>query len=139
MYETDVHSGPHAIPSRPRPVKTLAILLGVFGVLGLLIAFVLMAAINDSSGHGQSVPILLYVLFFVQFALSTAQTASGVFLWRGRSWARTLAIALCSVNIVGGLVSLATGAIFQAVAGIAINIGLIRLANNDEVQAWCGR
>jgi len=132
MYETSVQS-------RPRQVKTLSVLLIVFGVLGLLLALLLMSIVSDSAGHGQSVPALLYILVFVQFGLSAAQATSGVFVWQGRSWARGLAIVLCSVNIVGALVSLATGAVLQAISGVAINVALLRLLNNYDVQVWCSK
>jgi hypothetical protein len=140
LYEAGVQSNPEpTLPDRPRPVKTLAVLLVVFGVLGLLFALVLMSIVNDSGDHGQSVPAVLYVLVFAQLALSAAQAMSGVFIWQGRSWARVLAIVLCSVNIIGAVVSLFTGAIFQAISGAAINIGLLRLLNNYEVQVWCSK
>jgi hypothetical protein len=140
LYEAGVQSNPEpTLPSRPRQVKTLAILLIVFGVLGLLFALLLMSIVSDSAGHGQSVPAVLYVLVFAQVALSAAQAITGVFVWQGRSWARVLAIVLCSVNIVGALVSLFTGAILQAISGAAINVALIRLLNNDEVQVWCSK
>lgn len=140
MYEAGIQSNPEStLPDRPRQVKTLAVLLVVFGVLGLLLALLLMSIVNDSSDHGQSVPAVLYVLVFAQFALSAAQAMSGVFIWQGRSWARVLAIVLCSVNIIGAVVSLFTGAIFQAISGAAINIGLLRLLNDYEVQVWCSK
>lgn len=140
MYEAGIQSNPEpTLPKRPREVKTLAVLLIVFGVLGLLFAFLLMSIVSDSNSHGQSVPAMLYVLAFAQFALSAAQAMSGVFIWQGRSWARVLAIVLCSVNIVGALVSLFTGAVFQAISGAAINVGLLRLLNNYEVQVWCSK
>ena len=124
-------------PVRPRQAKTAAVLLIVFGVLGFLLAILLLSIVSDS--HGQSVPAVLYVLVLAQMALSAAQAVSGVAIWEGWSWARGLAIALCSVNLVGALVSLFTGAIFQAISAAAINIGLLRLLNNYEVQVWCSK
>ncbi|MEV6632182.1 hypothetical protein AB0M54_15665 [Actinoplanes sp. NPDC051470] len=111
----------------------------MFGGLGILFAAVLMSIVNDSASHGQSVPAYLYVLVFLQVALSAAQAVSGVFVWQGRNWARVLAIALCSLNILGALVSLFTGAVLQSIWGIAINVALIRLLNDYEVQVWCDR
>jgi hypothetical protein len=64
---------------------------------------------------------------------------SGVFVLQGRNWARLLAIGLCSVNLLGAVVSLFTGAIFQAITAFAINVALIRLLNDYEVQAWCDK
>lgn len=142
MYEAGVQSNPEPTPpqaARPRKATMLSILLIVFGTLGILFAFILMMIVNDEGSHGRSVPAYLYVLVFAQFALSGAQAVSGVFVWQGRNWARVLAIALCSLNILGALASLFTGAVLQAISGIAINIALIRLLNDYEVQAWCDR
>jgi hypothetical protein len=124
-------------PVRPRQVKTAAVLLIVFGVLGFLFALLLMSIVGDS--HGQSVPAWVYVLVFAQMALSAAQAVSGVAIWQGASWARGLAIALCSVNLIGAVASLFTGAILQAISGAAVNIALIRLLNNYEVDVWCSK
>ena len=138
MYEAGVQSNPEPTqPTRPRKATVLSILLIAFGGLGFLFAILLMSLVTDS--HGASVPAYMYILVFVQFALSGAQAVSGVFVWQGRNWARVLAIALCSLNILGAVVSLFTGAILQAISGIAINVGLIRLLNDYEVQAWCDK
>jgi hypothetical protein len=124
-------------PVRPRPAKTAAVLLIVFGVLGFLLALLLMSIVSDS--HGQSVPAVLYVLVIAQMALSAAQAVSGVAVWEGLSWGRGLAIAVCSVNLVGAAVSLFTGAVLPAISGAAVNIALLRLLNNYEVDVWCSK
>lgn len=140
MYETDVQNNPEPTrPSRPRQITVLAVLLTVFGLLGILAAALLMSIISDSADTGRSVPAVLYLLGYAQFALSATLALCGVFVWQGRSWARVLAIALCSVNLVGALVTLISGAVFQAIAGFAINVALIRLLTGSEVQAWCDR
>ncbi|MFG1604880.1 hypothetical protein [Actinoplanes sp. NPDC049265] len=140
MYEAGVQSNPEPTrPTRPRKATMLAVLLIVFGVLGILASFLLLSIVNDSSGHGQSVPAFLYVLVYAQFMVSAAQAVSGGFVLQGRNWARVLAIALSSLNLVAAVVSLFTGAIAQAISGLAINIALIRLLNDYEVQAWCDR
>lgn len=115
------------------------VLLIVFGVLGVLASFLLLSVVNDTAGHGRSVPAMLYVLVFGQFFLSATQAVCGVFVRQGRNWARVLAIVLCSLNILGALVSLLTGAVLQAISAFAINAVLIRLLTDYEVQAWCDR
>jgi hypothetical protein len=140
VYEAGVQSTPEPTqPTRPRKATLLAVLLMVFGGLGLLVSLLLLAGVNDTAGHGQSVPAYVYVLVYAQFLLSATQGASGFFVLRGHNWARLLAIGLCSLNIIGGLVSLSTGAIFQAISAVAINVALIRLLNDHEVQAWCDK
>ncbi|HKT00579.1 MAG TPA: hypothetical protein VJT31_13675 [Rugosimonospora sp.] len=125
--------------TRPRQATLLAVLLAVFGGLGICAGYLLLSIVNDSASHGQSVPAVLYVLVYGQFALAAAEAVCGVFVWQGRAWARTAGNVLCSVNIVGAVLSLFAGAIPQAIAGIAINIGLLRLLNNEDVRDWCSR
>lgn len=132
-YEASVH---HV---RPRKATVSAVLLIVFGVVGLLYTLLLWGTVNDEAGHGQSVSPVAYVLVLAQFLVSGAQVVSGAFVWRGRGWARVLAIALNSLNIVGAVISLFTGAVVLAIPAIAINIGMIRLLTDYEVQAWCDR
>ena len=140
MYEAGIQSNPEPTrPSRPRQATMLAVLLGAFGVLGILLAFLLRSIVGDSADHGQSVPAVLYILVYAQLLLSATQAISGVFIWQGREWARVLAIVLCSVNILGAVVSLFTGAILQAIGALAINIGLLRLLNNEDVREWCAK
>lgn len=140
MYEAGIQSNPEpAQPVRPRQATTVAVLLSVFGGLGFLYAFLLMSVVSDSSDHGQSVPTVLYVLVWVQFALSAAQVICGVSVWQGRNWARVLAIVLCSINILGAVVSLFSGAVFQSIVAIGVNAAMLRLLNDYEVQVWCTR
>ncbi|MBM2618777.1 hypothetical protein JIG36_24775 [Actinoplanes sp. LDG1-06] len=137
MYEADVQSYPEPTrPVRPRKAKMLAFLLGGFGVLGFLLSIVLLGTVTDS--HGMRVPAVVYVLVYAQFVLSATQAVCGVFIWQGRSWARSVAIGLSVINLLGAVVNLFTGAIFPAITAFAVNAALIRLLNDDEVKEWCG-
>lgn len=130
---------PDPVPERrPRQVTIVSILLMVFGVLGILVTLVLLSIVNDDVDHGESVNGLAYVLVYGQIALSVVQIASGAFVWARQSWARVLAIVICSVNILGALFSLTQGAFLQVITGVALNIWLIILLNRDEVRDWCG-
>jgi len=140
LYEVGVQSNPEPTrPRRPRQATTAAILLVLFGALGIVMAFVLRMVVSDSTDHGQSVPAVLYVLVYAQFALSATQAISGVFVWQGRSWARGLGIVLCWVNIAGGVVSMFTGAVVQAITGIGLNLAMLRLLSSEDVREWCDR
>jgi hypothetical protein len=123
--------------TRPRRATTVAVLLMVFGALGVLLAFVLTSILNDATDHGETVSGGFYLLAYASLALSAAEIVSGVFVLMGRSWARMLAIVLCSLNILSGVISLFTGS-FTAIVGVLLNIGLIRLLNRDDVRDWCG-
>lgn len=140
MYETNVHSGPDVDrPDRPRRATTLSVLLVVFGALGMLAALLLMALVNGGTAPGRSAPAVGYALGYAQFLLSAALATSGVFVWPGRSWARALAIGLCSVAVLGTLVTLVVTAQARAVLGVAAHLALLRLLNEPDVRAWCRR
>ncbi|MBL7253280.1 hypothetical protein [Paractinoplanes lichenicola] len=131
-----MQSNPEPIqPVRPRKAKTAAGLVGGFGLLGLLLSLVLFADVLDS--HGASVPAIVFLLYLAQLGLSATQLACGVFIWLGRSWARSTAVGISVINIIGAVVLLFTGAILPAIVGAAVNGGLIRLLTDDDVKDWC--
>ena len=138
MYsQDDAMHGVEPVRTRPRQGTVAAVLLVVFGLLGLGIAWLLLVVLNDQADHGESVNGVLYALVYGQFVVSAAQVGSGLFVWQGKSWARTLAIVICSLNILGGVLSLFSGSFLQAIAGIALNAGLIRILNRPDVRDWC--
>jgi hypothetical protein len=117
-------------------VTVTAILLVMLGVLGVLFAWLIFELINDDTSHGESVSGWPYALAYVQLAMSGLQIAAGVMVWVGRAWARKLAIVLCSISILTDLFSIVSQAP-SALAGIVLNIGLIRLLTHDDVADWC--
>lgn len=117
----------------PRQVWWASILLAVFGGLGLMLAMLLLSVVNNED----DVPGWVYGLVYVQFLLSGLQILSGIFVWLGKAWARTAATAVCSVNLVGAVLSLLSGAFLQALTTAAVNIALIRLLRGREVSDWC--
>jgi hypothetical protein len=118
---------------RPRQVTMTAVLLAVFGGLGLMLAMLLLSVVNNED----DLPGWVYGLVFVQFLLSGAQILSGIFVWLGRSWARTVATVVCSVNLVGAALSLVSGAFLQAITAAAVNIALLRMLRGRDVTEWC--
>ncbi|GIJ60868.1 hypothetical protein [Virgisporangium aurantiacum] len=121
------------IRERPRQVTWTAILLVVFGGLGLMLAMLLLSAVNDEG----DLPGWVYLLVFVQFVLSGTQILSGVFVWLGKSWARTVATVVCSINLVGAVLSLVSGAIPQAITAGVVNVAVLRMLRGREVTEWC--
>jgi hypothetical protein len=121
------------VRERPRQVWIASILLAVFGGLGLMLAMLLLSVVNNEP----DVPGWVYGLVSVQFLLSGLQILSGIFVWLGRQWARTAATVVCSINLVGAVLSLFTGAVLQAIITGAVNIAVIRLLRSREVAEWC--
>jgi hypothetical protein len=118
---------------RPRQVSLSAILLVVFGGLGLMMAMLLLSVVNRET----DLPGWIYLLVYAQFLLSGLQILSGIFVWLGRAWARTAATVVCSINLVGAVFSLFGGAFLQAITGAVVNIALIRMLRGEDVREWC--
>jgi len=122
---------------RPRRATTVSVLLIVFGALGLLLGALLLALNNHDRNNGETVSSALYLAAYLQLAFSGAEIASGVLVLQGREWARVLAIVLCGLNVLGGVISLVSGGGGSGIVGMGLNILLIRMLFNPDVVEWC--
>jgi MFS family permease len=137
VHNVDTDKGRYA-PRRTRNVVIASAALVGLGLLGVLLAWVLLSVLNDEADHGQSVGSWLYALCYVQVVLSGTQVVSGLFIWRGgHRWARLAALVICVVNLLSGVVTLLSGNIFQGLFGTAMNGALIGLLRNDDLYDWC--
>ena len=128
-------NAPAPPPRMPRRVMVVSALMALFGLLGVLVSWALVSGLG---AHGESVRPALYVILYTQLALSATQVGVVPFLLARRNWARVLALTLCSLNIVGAVISLLTGN-FAAIGAIALNGALIRALRNDQVWDWFDR
>lgn len=149
MTQPDPHSSPQPPGPPPKPatsptpielkrpaaVWTVSILLTVLGALGMVFAWLLLGELGS---HGEHVNPVLKVLFYLQLLLSAAQIGSGLALLPGYNVARLIAIVLCVLNLIGGIVMLLTGT-FTAIVTIAVNGAMIRQLTRDDVWEWCSR
>jgi len=124
---------------RPRRATTVSVLLIVFGALGLLLGLLLLALISHDKNQGQTVSGALHLSAYLQLVLSAAEVVSGILVLQGREWARILAIVLCGLNVLGGVISLFSGGGGSGIFGIGLNILLVRLLFNEDVVEWCRR
>lgn len=75
---------------------------------------------------------------YAQFGLSATQIVSGLFIWLGRRpWARIAAIAICVLNLLGGVVTLFSGNVVPGLFSLIVNGALIQLLRKDDVYDWC--
>jgi hypothetical protein len=118
---------------RPAMVRTVSILLIVFGLLGVLVTLLLLVDLNED---GDTLDVLPAVLAYIQLVVSCVQIGSGVVLWRGITWAPAAVTTICGVNIFFGLASLFTGSV-AALLPLVLNGLLIALIRRDDVQDWC--
>jgi hypothetical protein len=124
---------------RPRRATTVSVLLIVFGALGLLIGVLLLALISHDKNKGETISTALYISAYLQLLLSAAEIAGGVLVLQGKEWARILAIVLCSLNVLGGVISLVSGGGGSGIVGMGLNLLMIRLLLNSEVAEWTRR
>lgn len=121
---------------RPGLASFGAIALIAIGALGVLYTLFAFSQLHAAAQEGLEVDGVEYGIWFVQLAFSVVQIISGIFLWRGREWARVLGLVFCWLNLVGGIITLFTGAIVPAFIGLAINGGVIAALTRPDVRDW---
>ncbi|WP_426512181.1 hypothetical protein ACPPVO_17075 [Dactylosporangium sp. McL0621] len=121
------------ITKRPREVWTVSILLFCFGLLGTVLSLFLAGLVAGED----DIPGFVTFAVYAGAVLAAAEILAGVFVFLGREWARRIAIAVCVLNGLSGLVTLASGVVLQALVGIVVNIALIVNLSKDEVRYWC--
>jgi len=135
----DTAVGPDETLVRPKAAGTLSVLLIVFGALGVIVTFLEIATVQSNSANlGVDVPGFVNGLLYGQLVLSAGELISGIFIRQGgRPWARILPATVCWLNIVAGLVALATGSVVQALFAFVVNGLLLWLLSRQEVSEWC--
>lgn len=118
----DVRSNHRRTPARSTAIAIVAVLLAVFGLLGLFGALELASDVHRLARHGAHIAPRLYAVVYVLIALSSAQAISGLLLSyaaygrvvrpdRARRLVRNLTLATGAVGM------LVTG---QSAAGSAV-------------------
>jgi hypothetical protein len=130
---TEADPLPRAERDRPRQVTIASVLLAIFGGLGLMMAMLLLSIVNDES----DLPGWIYALVYAQLVLSGTQILTGVFVYLGKAWARRTALVICGINLLGAVLSLATGQFLPALTAGAVNIALLRMLRGSDVVEWC--
>jgi hypothetical protein len=118
---------------RPRDVWTASIMLFFFGLLGVVLALFLIGLLADED----DIPGFVRFAVYAGAILAAAEIAAGIFVFLGREWARRVAIAVCVLNGLSALATLASGVVVQALLGVVVNIALIVTLSKDEVKYWC--
>lgn len=123
--------------ARPGQVTFVGILLMLFGVAYGLAGVAALGTVADAADHGESVSPALYILPYTQIVLAVVQIVCGAFVLPGKRWARSLAVVICGLGILGGLVSLFSGSWLDGIGAIAVNAVLIGMLNRDDTRDWC--
>jgi hypothetical protein len=115
---------------RPGSIAGAALILIGFGVLAIIITLYALSEL-DGSGDG-----IYYGIWSAQLAFSAAQVVSGVFVWRGDPWGRTLALGICSVSLFLAVIVLFTGSAIAALVAFLINGAALALLSRPDAKEW---
>lgn len=124
--------------SRPGAATTGGVLLIVFGVLAVIFSVYAISQLHATEvDYGESVDGFYYGIWYGQMAFSAVQVVAGIFLLKGREWARIVGILTCSLNLVAAIVALFTGSVLAALVAFAINGGIIAALTRPNAREWC--
>lgn len=134
---------PVRVRRRRRPVRAIvvAVFLLLRGAVGLALLLPAIGTLRQAEIDRGTIDPVATIVAFVLLAICLLELACAVFVWWGKSWARNLAVAVLTLDLVIAVVSLllAHGA---SSAGAAIGAGgadivmLVRL-DHDHVHDWC--
>lgn len=119
---------------RPASVWIVSILLVLVGVLGAVLAVLL---VDDAVSHGEEDEVVAAAVFAV--LLAGAQVVSGVGVFVGWARGRTLALLVCAANAVLVIVGAATDRVgsSQGWLSVAFYGALLFGLAGPKVSDWC--
>ena len=124
--------------SRPGAATTGGVLLIVFGALAVIFSLYVISQLHATEvDYGESVDGFYYAIYVGQMVFSAVQIVAGIFLLKGREWARIVGILTCSLNLLAAIVALFTGSALAALFAFAINGGIITALTRPNVREWC--
>jgi hypothetical protein len=125
---------PERPATRPASVWIVSILLVLFGVLGVIVAALLL---DDAISHGEEDEVVAAAVFAL--LLAGAQVVAGVGVFVGWARGRTLAMLVCAANIVLVIVAAATDRLGsgQSWLAVAYNGGLLFGLAGPKISDWC--
>jgi hypothetical protein len=125
---------PERPATRPASVWIVSILLVLFGVLGVVVAALLL---DDAISHGEEDEVVAAVVFALLLAGAQVVAGVGVFVGWGRG--RTLAMAVCAANVMIVIVAAATDRLGsgQSWLTVAYNGALIFGLAGPKISDWC--
>ncbi len=134
------------IRHRPTGVTVLGILFVIAGAFTLLGGITTLVAIpfvaNEQTVLAQGSGSILTVLGAVLIPLGIASLVVAYGLFKAKSWAWYVAVALSIIGLVVNVISLVTsdiGAITGALVGIAINAIVLYYLSRRNVRQYFGR
>ena len=131
-------SPPVARRSLPGKVIAVSVVLAVRGMLGLLLTFALIGALQLRTVQELSLPSWYANVLWLQLGICVGEVVFGLLLLLGKEWPRMLGLSVLWFDIAAGaLIMLATTFSCAGLVGIAVDAVLIRMLFWREVRDWC--
>ena len=116
--------------ARPMGVKVIVALYVIFGIIGAIWGFMTLGETAAEEGAVVGVPLIIGGLIGVVL---------GLFLWKGKNWARIVAIVLSILALLGGITSLGSSTI-NALVNIVLGAVIAwYLLMNAGAKAFYGK
>jgi uncharacterized membrane protein (DUF2068 family) len=133
-------------PHRPIGITILAVLetIGALVLLALGTMVILLgAAVLVAIGLGEASlgialsEIVVFVGGFI-LLLGVIELAIAWGLWKGQGWAWTVALIVAVLGIIGGVIALVSGSLYNIVT-LAIQVIIVYYLYRPEVKAYFGK
>lgn len=124
-----------AMNSRPGILVAAVVIVFVQSFLNLAAGVLGLVEISDRVDHNQEVTGAMYVLGWGSVVAAGLLVLGGVLLLRGIGAARALVAVLEGFSVIGGLVTILSGAP-QAVIGIGMAVLVLVLMSNSQTTVW---
>jgi hypothetical protein len=132
---------PAPAPRRPGTVTAAAVLLFVTAGLGILGGIGMGVAVNVIGASGEDLALLTGIAVYLLLTAALSLVV-GIFILKGRQWARITAIVLNAVGIATGLIDLILTLTDGAAgggggcAGLGLNVAVIALLGTEGARGY---
>jgi hypothetical protein len=131
-------SPPVARRSLPGKVIAVSVVLAVRGMLGLLLTFALLGALQLHTVQQLSLPSWYANMLWLQLGICAGEVVFGLLLLMGKEWPRMLGLSVLWFDIAAAiLIMFATTFSCAGLFGIVVDAVLIWMLFWHEVTDWC--
>jgi hypothetical protein len=131
-------SPPVARRSLPGKVIAVSVVLAVRGMLGLLLTFAAIGALQLRAMQQLALPSWYANVLWLQLVICAGEVVFGLLLLLGKEWPRMLGLSVLWFDIAAGILVMFTNTFsFAGLFGIAVDAVLIWMLFWHEVTDWC--
>ena len=131
-------SPPIARRSMPGKVIAVSVVVAVRGMLGLLLTFATIGALQLQAVRELALPSWYANVLWLQLAICAGEVVFGLLLLLGKEWPRMLSLSVLWFDIAAAiLIMFATTFSCAGLFGIAVDAALIWMLFWNDVTDWC--